>query len=50
MSAVIDEKMTVGPCEIHYIESGVGGGQDILLLHGMKFNARTWQDLGTLAV
>ena len=39
-----------GSCEIHYLEAGKPGKRDILLLHGKKFNARTWQELGTLKV
>lgn len=37
-----------GAGEIHYLETEKPGKKEILLLHGMKFNARTWQELGTL--
>ncbi len=50
MAGVIDEKMTAGPCVIHYLETGETDGIDIVLLHGMKFKAQTWKDLGTLDV
>lgn len=33
---------------IHYLETGPVSGRDIILLHGMKFNAETWQETGTL--
>jgi abhydrolase domain-containing protein 14 len=39
-----------GACEIHCLEAGEPGRKDILLLHGKKFNAQTWKDLGTLTL
>ncbi len=33
---------------VHYLEAGPNEGQAVLMLHGMKFKARTWQDLGTI--
>lgn len=50
MAGMVDEKITAGSCVIHYLESGETGGTDIVLLHGMKFKAQTWRDLGTLDV
>ncbi|MFP3982382.1 MAG: alpha/beta fold hydrolase [Desulfurivibrionaceae bacterium] len=38
----------IGKCLIHYIESGPGEENDVVLLHGLKFKAETWQELGTL--
>ncbi len=38
----------LGSCRIHYIESGAVGNRDVVFLHGLKFKAETWQDLGTL--
>ncbi len=33
---------------IHLLRSDELAGQNLLFLHGMKFNARTWENLGTL--
>ncbi|MFO7761853.1 MAG: alpha/beta hydrolase [Desulfobia sp.] len=38
----------IGECRIHYIESGAEYEKDVVLLHGLKFKAETWQQLGTL--
>ena len=38
----------IGPCTLHGLESGEADNKTVLLLHGMKFNADTWKDLGTL--
>jgi abhydrolase domain-containing protein 14 len=35
-------------CSIHALEGGNLAGTSVLLLHGMKFQAATWQELGTL--
>ncbi|MFZ5774256.1 MAG: alpha/beta fold hydrolase [Thermodesulfobacteriota bacterium] len=35
--------------EVHLLEAGPPAGRAILLLHGMKFQAQTWRDLGTIA-
>jgi abhydrolase domain-containing protein 14 len=37
-----------GAGEIHYLETGQPGQKEILFLHGKKFNAQTWKELGTL--
>lgn len=34
--------------DIHILEAGMPGGLDIILLHGMKFQAETWRQLKTL--
>jgi abhydrolase domain-containing protein 14 len=47
--AFIDQNIPVGDCQIHLIKTGGAGGKTLLFLHGMKFNAATWRDLGTLA-
>lgn len=46
---MIDEMVTIGDNQLHYLQSGKAGKADLLLLHGMKFQAATWQELGTLA-
>lgn len=38
----------IGNCRIHYIESGPREGSDVIFLHGLKFKAETWKELGTL--
>ena len=35
-------------CKVHYLESGKVNNPAIILLHGMKFQAATWEKLGTL--
>jgi len=47
---VIARRVVAGHCEIHCLEAGPTGGQHIVLLHGMKFKAQTWKELGTLNV
>jgi abhydrolase domain-containing protein 14 len=50
MSEITHKIVTAGPCEINALKAGSAKGKDILLLHGMSFQAKTWQDLGTLGV
>jgi abhydrolase domain-containing protein 14 len=42
------KKMRIGSGEIHFLQRAGTGGRTLLFLHGMKFNATTWRDLGTL--
>jgi abhydrolase domain-containing protein 14 len=37
-------------CVVHCLESGDDAGIPVVLLHGMKFQAETWRELGTLDV
>jgi abhydrolase domain-containing protein 14 len=46
MKNIVSKKIEVENCSLHFLEAG--DGQDIVLLHGMKFQAATWQELGTL--
>ncbi len=46
----IERSIMANGCEIHYLEAGPSGGRVVVLLHGMKFRAQTWQELGTLKV
>jgi abhydrolase domain-containing protein 14 len=50
MSGIIQKTITAGPCELNCLKAGSAKGKDILLLHGMSFQAQTWADLGTLEV
>jgi abhydrolase domain-containing protein 14 len=38
----------LGDCTIHALECGTLGRRTVVLLHGMKFQAETWRELGTL--
>ena len=49
MGMVISEKqLTVDSTTIHYLEAGPDDGKAVLVLHGMKFQAETWRELGTI--
>lgn len=50
MSVVNNCQEAVEGCMLHFIEAGDVSAKDIILLHGMKFKASTWQELGTLSV
>lgn len=50
MSTIVSETIEVDSCSLHFLVTGEGRGRDIVLLHGMKFQAATWQELGTLQV
>jgi abhydrolase domain-containing protein 14 len=48
MSEIISKTLTVNSCRVHYLTAGNPEYRTIVLLHGMKFQAATWQELGTL--
>ena len=48
MTDIKSEKIIIHSCETHYLTSGEHGKPAIVLLHGMKFQAATWHELGTL--
>ncbi len=48
MTDIISKNIDASSCCLHCLEAGNGDGQDVILLHGMKFQAATWQELGTL--
>ncbi|MDH5525646.1 MAG: alpha/beta hydrolase [Desulfobulbaceae bacterium] len=35
---------------IHFLEAGPVNGKAVIMLHGMKFQAETWRELGTMAI
>ena len=48
MAEIISKTIKIESCDIHFLESGNTENKTVLLLHGMKFQAETWQKLGTL--
>ena len=48
MIAITLKNIDIGGCAIHFLESGDPAGPPVILLHGMKFQAQTWRELGTL--
>ncbi len=48
MNAIESKNISVNSCPLHVLVGGEKQNPDIILLHGMKFQAATWQDLGTL--
>ena len=50
VSAINDKNINLDGCVIHCLECGSPEGAAVVLLHGMKFQAETWRELGTLEV
>jgi len=48
MTEITSNKSKAGSCEIHFLSTGSPDNPTVVLLHGMKFQAATWQELGTL--
>lgn len=48
MTDIISKNIDTVSCRLHYLEAGNPEGRDVILLHGMKFQAASWQKLGTL--
>ena len=48
MTDIISKNIDAASCCLHCLEGGNPAGRDVILLHGMKFQAATWQELGTL--
>jgi abhydrolase domain-containing protein 14 len=49
MVLITEKTIDLAGCLIHALECGPPEGQAVVLLHGMKFQAQTWHELGTLA-
>ncbi len=50
MADVVSKNIDISSCSLHCLAAGEGKDRDIVLLHGMKFQAATWQELGTLKI
>jgi abhydrolase domain-containing protein 14 len=48
MVAITSKNIDLGAGVLHCLETGNPAGRLVILLHGMKFQAETWRDLGTL--
>lgn len=48
MVDIASRNINIPSCSLHCLVAGVEKDRDIVLLHGMKFQAATWQELGTL--
>lgn len=50
MTAITEKNINCDGCLVHCLECGKPEGATVVLLHGMKFQAETWRELGTLEV
>ena len=48
MTAIADTFIDLAGCSLHVLSCGPEDGLPVILLHGMKFQAETWRELGTL--
>ncbi len=48
MDRITKKRESIGGCTVSFLEVGNAGKRDLILLHGMKFNAETWHKLGTI--
>lgn len=48
MTTISKKTINVDNCSISCLTAGSAAKKTVILLHGMKFRAATWQDLGTL--
>ncbi|MDH4316923.1 MAG: alpha/beta hydrolase [Desulfobulbaceae bacterium] len=46
--ATRSKQIILSNCVVHYLESGTSDKPPVVFLHGMKFQAATWEQLGTL--
>ena len=49
MTEITEHLFDLDGCLIHVLQCGPADGLPVILLHGMKFQAETWRELGTLA-
>lgn len=50
MIPIRENNAKVDGAVLHYLDCGNPGDPAVILLHGMKFQAETWRELGTLEV
>ncbi|WP_319588235.1 alpha/beta hydrolase [uncultured Desulfobulbus sp.] len=50
MLEITSKIVNLDDCVVHCLECGEAKGRAVVLLHGMKFQAETWRELGTLEV
>lgn len=48
MSNITQKFIDIGNCRVNTLSVPNTAGKDVLMLHGMSFNADTWRELGTL--
>lgn len=48
MADINSKNIDTVSCCLHCLEAGNPEGRNVILLHGMKFKAASWQELGTL--
>jgi abhydrolase domain-containing protein 14 len=48
MVTIKEKNINLDGFSMHFLECGDPAGVPVILLHGMKFQAATWQELGTL--
>ena len=48
MAEIISRHVDVGPCTVYSLQTKNTAGQDVVLLHGARFQAATWKELKTL--
>lgn len=48
MSRLRHQTIEAAERQVAYLESGPQDGRPVLLLHGMRYSSRTWEELGTL--
>lgn len=48
MAEITRQTVTSNGCQIHFLQCGNQTAIPVVLLHGMKFQAGTWEELGTL--
>ena len=50
MREITSKRVDLDDCVVHCLECGEAKRRAVVLLHGMKFQAETWRELGTLEV